>query len=70
LSSCGNSADLLEPALAARPGRVDVAVEIALPDAAARERLLALYGQNVPLRLTAADIDAASSEPTALLHRS
>ena len=54
-----NRADLLEPALAARPGRVDVAVEIALPDAAARERLLALYGQNVPLSLTAADIGAA-----------
>ncbi len=34
-----NRADLLEPALAARPGRVDVAVEIELPDAAARERL-------------------------------
>ena len=31
-----NRADLLEPALAARPGRVDVAVEIALPDAPAR----------------------------------
>ena len=43
-----NRADLLEPALAARPGRVDVAVEIALPDAPARERLLRLYGQNVP----------------------
>ena len=54
-----NRADLLEPALAARPGRVDVAVEIALPDAAGRERLLALYGQNVPLDLTAADIEAA-----------
>jgi hypothetical protein len=35
-----NRADLLEPALAARPGRVDVAIEIALPDAEARERLL------------------------------
>jgi hypothetical protein len=54
-----NRADLLEPALAARPGRVDVAVEIALPDAAARERLLTLYGRNVPLELTAADIEAA-----------
>ncbi|HSR85479.1 MAG TPA: ATP-binding protein [Streptosporangiaceae bacterium] len=50
-----NRADLLEPALAARPGRVDVAVEIALPDAAARERLLTLYGQNVPLALTEED---------------
>ena len=54
-----NRADLLEPALAARPGRVDVAVEIELPDAAARERLLALYGRGVPLDLTEADIAAA-----------
>jgi len=54
-----NRADLLEPALAARPGRVDVAVEIDLPDAAARERLLTLYGQNVPLALTRADVDLA-----------
>jgi hypothetical protein len=54
-----NRADLLEPALAARPGRVDVAVEIALPDAAARERLLNLYGQHVPLTLTAEDIALA-----------
>jgi ATP-dependent 26S proteasome regulatory subunit len=54
-----NRADLLEPALAARPGRVDVAVEIALPDAVARERLLTLYGQHVPLALTRADVDLA-----------
>jgi DNA polymerase III delta prime subunit len=54
-----NRADLLEPALAARPGRVDVAVEIELPDAAAREQLLALYGRGVPLDLTAADIATA-----------
>jgi DNA polymerase III delta prime subunit len=54
-----NRADLLEPALAARPGRVDVAVEIGLPDTAARERLLVLYGRNVPLELTAADINLA-----------
>lgn len=47
-----NRADLLEPALAARPGRVDIAVEIALPDGDARARLLDLYGRDVPLRLT------------------
>ena len=47
-----NRADLLEPALAARPGRVDVAIEIDLPDADARERLLALYGRSVPLQLS------------------
>jgi hypothetical protein len=54
-----NRADLLEPALAARPGRVDVAVEIALPDAPARERLLRLYGQGVPLVLTEDDVKHA-----------
>ena len=54
-----NRADLLELALAARPGRVDVAVEIALPDGPARQRLLALYGRGVPLELTADDIATA-----------
>ena len=54
-----NRADLLEPALAARPGRVDVAVEISLPDAPARERLLTLYGRGVPLTLTADDVATA-----------
>jgi hypothetical protein len=54
-----NRADLLEPALAARPGRVDIAVEIALPDASARRRLLTLYGQNVPLDLTEEEVNLA-----------
>src|SRR5919107_4557576 len=54
-----NRADLLEPALAARPGRVDVAVEIDLPDAEARRRLLELYGRHVPLQVSDADIEAA-----------
>ena len=38
-----NRADLLEPALAARPGRVDQAVALELPDADARRRLFDLY---------------------------
>ncbi len=38
-----NRADLLEPAPAARPGRVDQAVELTLPDAAARRQLFELY---------------------------
>lgn len=38
-----NRADLLEPALAARPGRVDQAVELPLPDADARRQLIELY---------------------------
>ncbi len=54
-----NRADLLEPALAARPGRVDVAVEIELPEAEARRQLLALYSAGVPVGWTEADIDEA-----------
>jgi cell division protease FtsH len=50
-----NRADLLEPALAARPGRVDLAVDIALPDADARRRLLELYGRGLELRLRYVD---------------
>lgn len=52
-----NRADLLEPALAARPGRVDVAVEIDLPDADARRRLLELYSRSVPMELSEPEID-------------
>ena len=47
-----NRADLLEPALAARPGRVDQAVEFPLPDAHARARLIELFGSGLELRLT------------------
>jgi hypothetical protein len=39
-----NRVEVLERALAERPGRVDEAVEIGPPDAAGRERLLRLYG--------------------------
>lgn len=38
-----NRADVLEPALAARPGRVDQAVPLDMPDAVARTRLFQLY---------------------------
>ncbi len=44
-----NRPDLLEPALAARPGRVDLALEVPLPDAAARARLIALYAGDIVL---------------------
>ncbi|MEJ5915702.1 ATP-binding protein [Pseudokineococcus sp. 1T1Z-3] len=54
-----NRADLLEPALAARPGRVDVAVEIGLPDEEGRRRLLELYGRGVPTVFAPEDVDAA-----------
>jgi len=51
-----NRADLLEPALAQRPGRVDHAALLPLPDAGARRRLLRLYRGNLELDL--ADPDA------------
>jgi ATPase family associated with various cellular activities (AAA) len=38
-----NRADILETALADRPGRVDLAIEIPRPDAGCRERLLRVY---------------------------
>jgi hypothetical protein len=44
-----NRPDLLEPALAARPGRVDLAVEVPLPDEACRRRLLELYSRGLTL---------------------
>jgi hypothetical protein len=44
-----NRPDILEPALAARPGRVDLVVELPLPDAEGRRRLLELYGRGIPL---------------------
>lgn len=46
-----NRADLLEPALAARPGRVDLAVEVGLPGDEGRRRLIDLYGRGLELRL-------------------
>ncbi len=46
-----NRADALEPALAARPGRIDLALEIPLPNDAGRRRLLELYGRGLDLTL-------------------
>jgi ATP-dependent 26S proteasome regulatory subunit len=44
-----NRPDILEPALAARPGRVDQAIEIPLPDAHCRQRLFELYSDRLSL---------------------
>ena len=46
-----NRPDILEPALAARPGRIDQAIEIPLPDRNCRQRLFDLYGKGLTLRL-------------------
>ena len=53
-----NRADVLEPALAERPGRVDLAVEIPLPDAAARRALFRTYAAGLPLDGPALDAAA------------
>jgi len=42
-----NRAEALERALAQRPGRIDLAVEIPLPDEAARRALIGLYATDV-----------------------
>jgi cell division protease FtsH len=44
-----NRPDVLEPALSARPGRIEQALEIPLPDADCRERLIGLYGKGLKL---------------------
>jgi hypothetical protein len=51
-----NRPDVLEPALAARPGRIDEAVELPLPDADGLRRLLALYSEGLDMRVS--DLDA------------
>ena len=56
-----NRAEALERALAQRPGRVDLAVEIPLPDEAARRELIALYAERVDFSdeaIAAAALDA------------
>jgi hypothetical protein len=64
-----NRADLLEPALAARPGRVDQAVEFPLPDADARGRLIDLFCNGLDTRLDdrAAIVEATDGVSPAFL---
>ncbi|CAN5694067.1 hypothetical protein BH10CYA1_BH10CYA1_04650 [soil metagenome] len=46
-----NRPDILEPALAARPGRIDQAFEVPLPDAECRARLFELYGKGMSVNI-------------------
>jgi hypothetical protein len=57
-----NRADLLEQALAARPGRVDHAAELPVPDGDARSRLLRLYQGRLQLDLADPDTIIARTE--------
>lgn len=64
-----NRVDLLETALAQRPGRVDLAVEIPLPDAAGRRRLLDLYGKGIEISDSNASalVDRLEGVPASLI---
>ena len=44
-----NRPEQLESALASRPGRIDQAIEVPLPDEAGRKKLVQLYGRGLPL---------------------
>lgn len=59
-----NRPDILEPALAARPGRIDQAIEIPLPDEQCRRRLFELYGRGLDLRLEQQDRFIAKTHGT------
>jgi ATP-dependent Clp protease adapter protein ClpS len=50
-----NRPEQLESALAGRPGRIDQAIEVPLPDEIGRGKLVRLYGKNLPLEDTVAD---------------
>ncbi|RSM53856.1 AAA family ATPase [Actinoplanes sp. ATCC 53533] len=59
-----NRVDVLEPALAQRPGRVDLAVEVPLPGQQARRLLVARYARRLPFSEGALDEVAARTEGT------
>ena len=48
---------LCEPALSQRPGRIDQAVEIKLPDTDCRRRLFELYLRGIDAELSSAELD-------------
>lgn len=59
-----NRVDMLERALAQRPGRVDLAVEIPLPAFGERINLVKLYARGIPFTSNAVEDAAARTEGT------
>lgn len=57
-----NRVEVLEPALAERPGRVDLAVEIPRPGRREREQLLRRYAGGLPFSDAAISSAAAATE--------
>jgi hypothetical protein len=60
-----NRADILEIALADRPGRVDLAIEIPRPDASCRERLLQVYARDLTVDADLGPVVAGTEGVTA-----
>ena len=60
-----NRADILETALADRPGRVDLAIEIPRPDARCRQRLLQVYARDLAVDADLDEVVAGSEGVTA-----
>jgi hypothetical protein len=60
-----NRADVLEVALADRPGRIDLAVEIPRPDAQCRERLLRVYARDLAVDADLGEVAAGAEGVTA-----
>ncbi|MBR0794407.1 ATP-dependent Clp protease adaptor ClpS [Bradyrhizobium jicamae] len=50
-----NRPEELESALAGRPGRIDQAIEVPLPDTVGRDKLIRLYGKGLPLEPSVID---------------
>ena len=57
-----NRPEELESALAGRPGRIDQAIEVGLPDAIGRSKLVKLYGRGLALDATIVDEAAQRTE--------
>jgi predicted AAA+ superfamily ATPase len=57
-----NRPEILEPALAARPGRIDQAIFVPLPDKLCRARLFDLYGKGLTIAVTDMDVFIKKTE--------
>ena len=61
-----NRPEILEPALSARPGRIDQAIAFPLPDEECRRRLFAVYGRG--LELSALDVGRWVGQTSGVSH--
>jgi len=57
-----NRPEILEPALAMRPGRIDAAIEVPLPNHDCRRRLIELYGASLTIDPAAIDVAAGRTD--------